>query len=101
MKFTQHKINDCNCYDSGDFRIVQQKGKQVFNAYKTCSWDDDDNPTGYSSVQKIVLRTEKHPERDERGKIKKDARNNKVMKDVDVIGAKEYATLEEAKADCV
>lgn len=101
MIFIQTKINGCNCYDSGDFRIAQQKDKQVFNVYKASSWDDDGKPTGYSSAQKIVLRTERHPERDEHGKIKKDAQNESIMKDVNVLAAKEYTTFEAAKAACV
>jgi len=99
--FKQQKINDCHCFDNGDFRIVQQKGAEIYNAYKATSWDDDGNITGYSSIQKIVLRTEKHPELDERGKVKRDGQGNKIMKDVDVRGAKEYFTLEEAMADCI
>jgi hypothetical protein len=101
MNFIQHKIKDCNYYDNGDFRIVQQKDKQIFNTYKACSWDDDGKPTGYSSIQKIVLRTENHPVRDEHNKIIKDEQGNKIMEDIDVMGAKEYTTLEEAKTNCV
>ena len=99
--FTKKTINGCECHDSGDFRIVQQKGTSIYNTYKASSWDKDGNPTCYSSVHKEVDRIEKHPERDEIGKIKKDAQDKPIMIDVPVYRAKKYTTLESAKADCV
>lgn len=99
--FKQHKINNCNCYDSGDYRIVQQKGAYIFHAYKASSWDEDGNITGYSSIHKEVGRIERHPELDERGRKKKDDKGNVIMLDIPVIKAKEYPTLEAAMADCV
>ena len=101
MNFTQHKINGCNCYDNGNFRIIQQKNKQIFNAYKVSSWDDNGKPTGYSSIQEIILGTELHPEYNELGEIKRDTNGKPIMKNIEVKAAKEYTTLAEAIASCV
>lgn len=99
--FTHKIINNCNCHDNGDFRIVKQTGSEIYHAYKACSWDDDGNITGYSSVHKEVDRIERHPELDETGHKKRDAQGNVIMRDIPVMKAKEYTTLEAAMADCV
>lgn len=99
--FTHEIINDCDCWVNGDFRIVKQKNVELYNAYKVMSRDNDGNPVSLSSIQKVLLRTEKTQELDEIGNPKKDINGNPVMIDTPLMGAKEYATFEEAKAVCI
>lgn len=72
--FTEVKTNGCNCWVSGGFLIVKQKDADIYNAY-----------LNGSSVHKEILRQD----------------TDKDGNPVDVLGAKEYATAEEAALDCI
>lgn len=123
MNFTQHKINGCDCWTCGDFKIDKLKNGNVYYAYKLNYrkvmkpfLDDDGKKTGkmiptgkmkpvkgsYSSIYKVVTRTELMSVIDPMtGFEETDENDETVMEPVDVLGPKEYATLEQAKAVCV
>lgn len=72
--FEKSEINGCQCYTKGDFLIIKQNDSDIWNAYKNGS-----------SVQKIVI----DQSEDANGDL------------IDVLGAKEYTTPEDAAEDCI
>lgn len=90
MEFVEQIVNGCDCHDSHPYRIVKQKVSDKYNAYKAVEPRTPGGPIAqYTSVQKIVLRVETQVN-PETGKEEK----------VNVMGAKEYSSLEDAKSDC-
>lgn len=89
MNFKECMVNGCRCWNCGRYRIVKQKGKEVFNAYKAITPKPGKPVSGYVSVVKEVVRVEKYID-EEIGE----------QKQSNVMGPKDYHTLEDAVADC-
>lgn len=91
--------NDCCCFHKGDYMIARQlkstEDNPLYNAYKA-NYKTETSPlgkkmdfmVGYSSVIKEVIRVDKSL-----NKWGEEQSEN-------VLGAKEYSTLEAAMADC-
>lgn len=88
MNFKECKINNCQCWDSGLYRIIKQKNSEIYNAYKAVEPKPGQSVSSYSSVVKEVIRVEKYID------------DNGEEKTTNVLGPKDYSTLEEAIADC-
>jgi len=88
-KFKECVINNCQCWDCGSYRIVKQKDKDVYNAYKGVEPKPGKPIAQYSSVVKEIIRVEKYID-EETGE----------PKETNVLGPKKYSTLEEAMAAC-
>lgn len=88
--FIESTLNKCECRDNGTYRIIRQRGKEVYNAYKSVApKNKTEKISQYSSVKKIVVRVE----------ISIDEDTGKEVK-TNVMGAKEYKTLKAAISDC-
>ena len=88
MKFKKCEINGCQCMDCGCYRIVKQKNKEIYNAYKACEPKPGKPVSTYSSIMKEIIRVEKYID------------DNGEEKEANVMGAREYLTLEAAILDC-
>lgn len=98
MSFVHKVINKCNCWDSDDYRIIQNN--DIFNAYIVVSRNKKGDPLALKTIKKIANGFIESPEIDNNGNCKIDSSGKLITKTIPKMIAKEYTTLESAIADC-